>query len=100
MLYEVITGSLLAIFQAQVNCKFAPLAEFWTLPLWFHPLGNVHVHGWEDYYLKAGEVNSELLIAANTTVIKDNHFRDIRTVPAGSILGTPTKKSHEYDKVV
>ncbi len=68
--------------------------------VWYRRRLGIPMHGWEDYYLKAGEVNSELLIAANTTVIKDNHFRDIRTVPAGSILGTPTKKSHEYDKVV
>ncbi|MCT4587302.1 MAG: DEAD/DEAH box helicase [Carboxylicivirga sp.] len=67
--------------------------------VWYRRCLGIPMNGWNAYYLKTGKVKSDLLIAAITTNIKDNHFRDIRTVPQGSILGTATKKTHEYDGV-
>jgi len=69
--------------------------EAWV---WYKRQQGIPMKGWVDYYLKAGQVKKDLLYAKSTTVVKDNHFRDLRTVPAGAVLGTPTKKSHEYDK--
>ncbi len=68
--------------------------------VWYRRRLGIPMTGWEEYYLKAGDVKSDLLVAARTTLIKDNHFRDLRTVPQGAILGIATKKTHEYDKVI
>jgi len=67
--------------------------------VWYRRRLGIPMHGWDKYYLKAGNIRSELLIASKATTIKDNHFRDIRTVPKGAILGTPINKTHEYDGV-
>jgi hypothetical protein len=68
--------------------------------VWYRRRLGIPMNGWEDYYIESGNIKSDLLIAARTTMIKDNHFRPLRTVPTGAILGTATKKTHEYDKVV
>lgn len=53
--------------------------------------------GWEKYYLK-GDVgkNEQLVVATKDTVIKDNHFRDIKNASKGSVLGKYIK-THTYD---
>src|SRR5512133_2125780 len=49
---------------------------------------------WEKFYIKGGETvqNVETVSAA---MIKDNHFRDIRSVEKGIILGKYIK-THDY----
>lgn len=68
--------------------------------VWYRRRLGIPMRGWEEYFLASGNVKSELLIASRTTVIKDNHFRNLRTVPSGAILGTAINKTHEYDSVI
>lgn len=68
--------------------------------VWYRRRLGIPMDGWNDYYIKGGSVKSDLLIAKNATTLKDNHFRDIRTLPVGAVLGSATKKTHEYDKVI
>ncbi len=65
--------------------------------VWHRRRLGIPMYGWESYFLKSGTVQSDLVIAKKATTVKDNHFRDTRTVPEGSVLGTATKKSHKYD---
>ncbi len=54
----------------------------------------VPMTGWEAYMIK-GTVSSEQLIATDRTMIKDNHFRDLREAIAGEVLGKFIKV-HQY----
>jgi hypothetical protein len=67
--------------------------------VWYKRRMGIPMTGWKDYFLKSGEVKSDLLVAEKATIIKDNHFRDLRTVPAGAVLGVATRKKHSYDGV-
>ncbi len=68
--------------------------------VWYKRSLGIPMTGWKKYFLKTGKVKSSVLVASKATTVKDNHFRDIRTVPQGSILGTATKKTHEYNGVI
>ncbi len=68
--------------------------------VWYKRSLGIPMLGWKDFFLKTGKIKSSVLIASKATTIKDNHFRDVRTVPQGSVLGTATKKTHEYNGVV
>lgn len=52
--------------------------------------------GWESYFLGGGSGFSTLIVTTKDTVIKDNKFTDLRTVPANTNLGIKTKFKHEY----
>lgn len=54
------------------------------------------MRGWEAYFLSGGGGFSTLLQTTKDTIIKDNKFTDLRTVPANTNLGVKTKFKHEY----
>lgn len=67
--------------------------------VWFKQSQGSPMHGWEKYFLKSTKSvkNEEVLVTTQSTTIKDNHFRDEKKVPSGSILGKPTRFQNEYD---
>lgn len=68
--------------------------------VWYRRSIGIPMYGWEKYYIDGGTEESKLLVAITEAVIKDNHFRDLKIVPAGTVLGKRINKSHEYDKTV
>ncbi len=64
--------------------------------VWYKRSLGVEMKGWERYYIKGGNV-VENVVTTNNTIIKDNHFRDIRNVASGSVLGKYIK-THSYAK--
>jgi hypothetical protein len=50
--------------------------------------------GWERYYIKGGTMVENIVATANA-IIKDNHFRDLKTVEKGTVLGKYIK-THAY----
>lgn len=68
--------------------------------VWYKRRLGIPMLGWKEYFLTGGTITSSLLYAERSTTIKDNHFRDLRTVPTGAVIGTATKKTHTYDKEV
>lgn len=71
--------------------------------VWFKRSQGIPMNGWEKYFLKQEKASTAAKVSIKTnkqTVIKDNHFRDIATVPKGVIVGYPTRFENKYDKVV
>jgi len=64
--------------------------------VWYKRSLGIAMKGWERYYIKGGNVVENVVAIQNTT-IKDNHFRDIRNVEKGSVLGKYIK-THAYAK--
>lgn len=64
--------------------------------VWYKRSLGVPMTGWEKFYIKGGETvqNVETVSAV---VIKDNHFRDIRSAEKGIVLGKYIK-THEYSE--
>jgi hypothetical protein len=62
--------------------------------VWYKRSLGIPMTGWEKFFIKGGELveNVETIFG---TMIKDNHFRDIRSVEKGAILGKYIK-SHDY----
>lgn len=70
--------------------------------VWFKRSQGIPMKGWEKYFLKQEKNSNTAKVSIRTnkqTVIKDNHFRDIATVPKGVIVGYPTRFENKYDKV-
>ena len=66
--------------------------------VWYRRSIGIPMHGWEKYYIDAKVGQEEnLLIAKHETLIKDNHFRDLKYVPEGTVLGKKINKTHKYD---
>lgn len=68
--------------------------------VWYKQSLGVPMKGWEKYFLDSdtnGEVTS-VLVTTKETVLRDNHFRELYSVPKGKSLGRPTKKTLKYDK--
>jgi hypothetical protein len=66
---------------------------------WYRRSIGIPMKGWEKYYIDSGSgLEENILVAKNETLIKDNHFRDLKYVPAGAILGKRINKAHTYDK--
>ncbi len=57
------------------------------------------MRGWEKYFLSGGSGFSTLLQTTTDTVIKDNKFQDLRTIPDKTVLGVKTKFKHEYQGI-
>ncbi len=57
--------------------------------VWYRRSIGVPMTGWEKYFIdiKTGGLQEDMLITTETTVVKDNHWRDFKTVPKGTILG-------------
>ncbi len=64
--------------------------------VWYKRSLGVEMKGWERYYINGGNV-VENVVTTKNTVIKDNHFRDIRNVVGGTVLGKYIK-THSYAK--
>lgn len=71
-----------------------------TAWVWYKQSLGVPMKGWEDYFITTSKVGDEntLIKSVRETVIRDNHFRELYSVPAGKTLGRPTKKKLTYDK--
>lgn len=63
--------------------------------VWYKRSLGIPMSGWKHYFITGAE-GFEQLITTRETVIKDNHFRDLYTAPAGKVLGRPTKKELDY----
>lgn len=62
--------------------------------VWFkRSLGNP-MKGWEKYYLKGSEA-SEMLTTTKDTMIYDNRYQELRTVPAGVVIGKYLRKQEQ-----
>ncbi len=68
--------------------------------VWYKQTLGVPMTGWEDYFITGAEGGQATtrVVALRETVIRDNHFRELNTVPKGKVLGKPTKKTLDYDK--
>jgi SNF2 family DNA or RNA helicase len=65
--------------------------------VWFRrSIGTPMGGGWRKFYLRDAGTSESLVTTTKVTPILDNAWRTIATVPAGVVLGKPTKKSHEY----
>lgn len=67
--------------------------------VWYRRNLGIPMYGWEKYYIDGSGSEQKILVAKQETTVKDNHFRDIETVPKGAILGKLLSKSHTYDKI-
>lgn len=52
--------------------------------------------GWESYFLKGGKNEVILIKTTQETTVKDNAYRDLRVIPANTILGVKTKFKNTY----
>lgn len=74
--------------------------------VWFKRSQGTPMNGWEKYFIKeekraaAASKNLIKLVTNTDTEIRDNHFRPITKVKKGLEIGTPTKYTNTYDKVV
>lgn len=66
--------------------------------VWYKRSMGVPMTGWQKFFL-AGEkgIKEKLVVTTRPTVVKDNHFRDIKNMPEGTVLGKFVKK-HRYDE--
>jgi hypothetical protein len=62
--------------------------------VWYKRSLGVPMTGWEKFFIKGGEL-VENVETTTSAMIKDNHFRDIRNVEKGVILGKYIK-THDY----
>ncbi|MCX6257960.1 MAG: SNF2-related protein [Bacteroidia bacterium] len=62
--------------------------------VWYKRTLGVPMTGWEKYFIKGGSY-IETVVTTSATTIKDNHFRDIRSVEKGVELGKYIK-THDY----
>lgn len=62
--------------------------------VWYKRSLGIEMKGWERYYIKGGNVVENVVTIANV-IIKDNHFRDIKSVEKGTTLGKYIK-THSY----
>jgi len=68
--------------------------------VWYRRSIGIPMNGWEKYYIDSRAGRQEnILITKKETLIKDNHFRDLKFVPAGTVLGKKINKTHKYDKI-
>ena len=66
--------------------------------VWYRRSIGIPMHGWEKYFIDSSSGQTDnLLTTKQETLIKDNHFRDLKYVPAGTILGRKINKTHKYD---
>jgi hypothetical protein len=62
--------------------------------VWYKRSLGIAMKGWERYYIKGGNMVMNVVTTENT-IIKDNHFRDIRSVEKDIVLGKYIK-THNY----
>lgn len=72
--------------------------------VWYKRSLGYPMKGWGKYFLKSksnqSDTFSEVITTIEDTVVKDNRWEDITTVPKGTILGKPTKYKQEYRGIV
>jgi len=64
--------------------------------VWYKRQFGNPMKGWEKYFLSGGNNSVILVKTIKETIIKDNYFRDIKLIPANTILGKKTKFSNTY----
>lgn len=64
--------------------------------VWYKRQFGNPMKGWEKYFMDGDSGFSLLVKTTKDTVIKDNKYADIRTVPANTILGKKTKFKNTY----
>jgi len=62
--------------------------------VWYKRSLGIPMNGWDRYFIKGTE-RVETVVTTSNTIIKDNHFRDIRSVEKGLTLGKYIK-THDY----
>ncbi len=68
--------------------------------VWYKRSLGVPMTGWEKFFLTGDkQARTNMVVAKKAVVVKDNHFRDIRTVPAGTEIGKYIKK-HQYSNTL
>jgi hypothetical protein len=64
--------------------------------VWYKRTFSIPMKGWEKYYLPDTGSAHDQVFTTRQTIIKDNHFRDLNAVPAGILIGKPTRFKNEY----
>jgi len=57
--------------------------------VWYRRSIGIPMTGWDKYYIdsKTGGVKEDMLVTTDTTTLKDTAWRDVKTVPKGTLLG-------------
>lgn len=66
--------------------------------VWYKRSMGVPMRGWEKWYISGTDV-TEQVVTTSDTIIKDNHFRDIRSVTRNTVLGKYIK-THNYSETL
>ncbi len=68
--------------------------------VWYRRSIGIPMYGWEKYYIDSSSgLGADILVTKKETLLKDNHFRDLKYVPVSTILGKKINKTHKYDKI-
>ena len=68
--------------------------------VWYRRSIGIPMHGWEKYFIDSKQgIKEDILVAQKETLVKDNHFRDLKFVPAGTVLGKKINKTHKYGTI-
>lgn len=54
------------------------------------------MNGYEKYYLKAQKESQNVVVSKESLSIKDQQFRDVKTVPSNTTIGVKTKFKNTY----
>jgi hypothetical protein len=63
--------------------------------VWYRRSIGIPMKGWERYYLQSQSKNQEMVKVIKKTMIRDNHFREIRSIESGEVVGKYIK-THQY----
>lgn len=55
------------------------------------------MYGYEKYYLKTQSEAQRLVVSTSSFSLKDQQFRDVKTIPSNTQIGVKTKFKNEYD---
>jgi len=72
--------------------------------VWYRRSIGIPMNGWEKFFIDSNSskgLQEKMMFTKESTMIKDNHFRDLKVVPKGTLLGKRIgNKTHEYAGVV
>lgn len=78
--------------------KYNPTLTLDEIKAWVYhkrKFGNP-MKGWEKYFIAGGKNSNTLLKTIKDTMVKDNKYADLRTIPANTIIGAKTKFHNTY----
>lgn len=55
------------------------------------------MYGWEKYFLPVTNDRTTLCYATKSFSLKDQQFKDVKSVPSGAVLGIKTRFKNDYD---